>query len=968
MKPRSRGLRTLVAVCVALVSAGAAMRGSAAAAEHAPGAPTDLRVDEAVAPLWVTGAPTFGWLPTDADRNEVQTAYRIVVSTPPRTPGKPSPTVWDSGRVSSGAESYVAAPGLRLQPDRTYTWMVQTWDRAGRSGPFARAASFGTALGDRDWDADWIRRSVPPTNPFEDYFLVRRAFSTGDVPIVRARAYVAASQQYQLYVDGLRVDTGPSYSYPGEQYYEAIDIAKYLTSGRRHVIAMIVHNLGAGQGRPSEPPGLIAHISIDHENGGRQTLTTNANWLWHPGPWLASGPRNGEGDFVESIDARRIPPDWASSALDARRWAHVAVVGPHPTEPWTHLVAQRTRITEEPVKPVSFRKLPSGSYVVDFGSVIAATPAITLHAGRAGRHLTLLQGFLLDADGSVSTAHGTQATDMHDEYTERDGAQTLRPFGYLGFRYLELVNAQEPLRAADFVAYARHAEMPDLQASTFSSSSPILDRVWALAQHSALYGSQEQFLDTPTRERAQFLRDAANSSSVTTMAFAERNLTWQALRDFARSQQHFWPDGRVNALYPNGDGKRDIPDFTEDYAGWVMRNYETTGDRATLADLYPVIANIARYVGHAILPTTGLVTNLPGGGGDYQGGIVDWPIQMRYGYDMTTTARTTENILGIEVFRAVADAARVLHRPAAEAHAALARAAALTKAVNAQLRRPDGVYIDGLHRDGKPSAHASQQANAYALAAGIAPDSNRVAVANFVMRLGMATGPDIAGVVLDALHASGHDQALVDLVSNANVPGWAQILARGATFTWESWNARDVPGDSESHPWGSTVLPALTNFVLGTRVSAAGASRVDIAPPHTTVTHASGRLATERGAVKVTWRRGDATHFTLAVTVPDNVVATVRLPAATARNVREGRQKIAAVGGVTVDAVGGGVVRLSVGSGDYSFAVAPAPPEPARRSSTPLVMIAVVVLLAIAAVLFVVRRRRVHERGVTSAA
>ena len=42
-----------------------------------------------------------------------------------------------------------------------------------------------------------------------------------------------------------------------------------------------------------------------------------------------------------------------------------------------------------------------------------------------------------------------------------------------------------------------------------------------------------------------------------------------------------------------------------------------TGDRDQLAPLYPVVRNIADYVARAIDPQTGLVTNLPGGGGDY---------------------------------------------------------------------------------------------------------------------------------------------------------------------------------------------------------------------------------------------------------------------------------------------------------------------------------------------------------------
>ena len=140
-------------------------------------------------------------------------------------------------------------------------------------------------------------------------------------------------------------------------------------------------------------------------------------------------------------------------------------------------------------------------------------------------------------------------------------------------------------------------------------------------------------------------------------------MTSQALRDFARSQARYWPDGRVNAVYPNGDGKRDIPDSTEDYVEWVWKYWMTTGDRDQLAALYPVVRNITDYLARAIDPKTGLVTNLPGGGGDYLYGIVDWPPQMRYGYDMNTAARTTINVLAVDDFRRVAAMAQALGRP-----------------------------------------------------------------------------------------------------------------------------------------------------------------------------------------------------------------------------------------------------------------------------------------------------------------
>ncbi len=351
---------------------------------------------------------------------------------------------------------------------------------------------------------------------------------------------------------------------------------------------------------------------------------------------------------------------------------------------------------------------------------------------------------------------------MHWDFTERAGAQQLRPFDYLAFRYLEVDGAAETLDGSRVTIAARHTDFPDEHAASFATSDPRIDAVWNLARHSALYDAQEQFLDTPTREQGPFLTDSYDVSQAAMAAFGERMVTAQMLTGFAHSQRRYWPDGRVNAVYPNGDGKRDIPDYTEDYVQWVWKYWMASGDRTQLAALYPVVRNITGYLANAIDPQTGLVTNLPGGGGDYAGGMVDWPPQMRYGYDMSTTARTTLNIVAVDDFRRVAAIAQTLGRPASESAALTVRADALTSAIRKLLERPDGVFVDGLLANGRPSAHASQQANAFALGFGIVSAAHVPRVVAQVVRAKSAMGVINYAVLLDALHDGGRDDALVD--------------------------------------------------------------------------------------------------------------------------------------------------------------------------------------------------------------
>ncbi|HET9729835.1 MAG TPA: family 78 glycoside hydrolase catalytic domain, partial [Acidimicrobiia bacterium] len=838
---------------------------SAAHANHAPDAPSHLTVDDDTAPLAVTDDPAFGWWVNDPDRNEIQSAYELVVSDPSTT--LQSRILFDSGRVASSQQAYVHAPRLHLIPDHEYSWTVRTWDRAGAAGPYAPDAHFDTGLHDGDWHADWIRRPGAERAPLEDFSLFRKVIRPGASPIVRARVYASAGQQYELFIGGVRAAHGPSFSYPDEQYYETTDVTSMVNAGSPAVFAFITHWSTPGQGRPPSVPAFIARIVIDHRDGTRDAVTTDSTWRTHAGPWIQGTYRNDEGDLVEHIDERLEPAGWMNANFDDHTWPLATVIGAHPVSPFRHLVAARTHIVYEPAAPVSVRTLPNGAVVADFGAVTSATPVVAIRNGHAGRAVNVVGGYLLDPNGQVSTTKGIQATDMHWEFVERADAQSLVPFGYLAFRYLE-VDGDSNVTKDDISINARHASMPDVHAASFNSSDATLNAVWNLAQHSALYDSQEQFLDTPTREKGPFLGDSFDVSQAAMVAFGERALTFQALRDFANSQRRYWPDGRVNVVYPNGDGKRDIPDATETLPLWVWYAYQQTGDRDLLESMFPVVNNIANYVSRAIDPKTGLVTRLPGGGSDYLYGAVDWPPQMRYGYDMNTAARTTMNVLALEDFRIAHEIGDIVGR-GADVHV---DPQTLEHNITSRLTTTDGTYVDGLDANGKQSPHHSQQANAYALAAGLVPPSQRAAVASSMIAIGTNMGVVNFRVLLDAMHAAGRDDALVTELTDPTRPGYAEILQEGATFTWESWNARQV-GDSESHGWGSTVLAVLQQDILGVQLTGAGAATVDVTVPKSSVTHADGITPTQRGPITVHWTRAGA-HTTLDVTIPPNVVAT----------------------------------------------------------------------------------------------
>ncbi len=293
-----------------------------------------------------------------------------------------------------------------------------------------------------------------------------------------------------------------------------------------------------------------------------------------------------------------------------------------------------------------------------------------------------------------------------------------------------------------------------------------------------------------------------------------------------------------------------------------------------------------------------------------------------YGYDQAVAADTASNVLAVNAFNRVAQLSD-LARDAAAAALWQSRAAQLAGAVNASLRRPDGVYIDGVDADGAQSGHASQEANALALAYGVVPTSDTAAVGAYVASLGISLGPNHGLELLRGLTAAGLPEMVVRTLTDTSIPGWAHILEAGGTFTWEVWTPSDLIGDSMSHGWGSSALVAMQETLLGVTFMDPGPDgtlRLAVTPPALGLPRAAGSVPTVAGPLAVTWERKAGGRLSLDLSVPANVSVVTTVPATGGISaVREGGVAATRSPGVSVLTVAGGVAVLSVGSGDYRF-------------------------------------------------
>ena len=490
----------------------------------------------------------------------------------------------------------------------------------------------------------------------------------------------------------------------------------------------------------------------------------------------------------------------------------------------------------------------------------------------------MMGGYVLDENGWIDTRKN-QSTNMSFYAVCNGGEFTYEPVEYLGMRYFELRNSPMAVTEDNFSFVVRHSEM-DESRSDFDSSDEKLNAVWDLMKHSLLTCGQEEFVDTPTREKGGFLGDAAIQSVVAMPVMGERVLTQRALNEYLQSMEHFWSDetirGGMNAVYPNRDGRRDIPDFTQSYLVWVWNYYMETGDMEFLSANYGKFTDIADYVHRCRDEKSGLIVNLAGGAGAYKYGIIDWPSPMRFGYEMMD-ARTVINAWGYADYFVVGKIAKELGK-SGDSEKYRKRAEELKDAINANLINEAGVYIDGVNQDGVRSGHVSQHANMMPLALGIVPNENATAVLSKVKEAGISVGMVTMPWLLRAIGGADEGEHLLEMFTNEQWPGWSRCLSRGATSTWESWYS-DTAGESMSHAWGASGLEGYVRYILGIIPLERQYGKVLIKPLDfgKRLDWANGKIATDRGEIEVRWERKYKVYF-MQVNIPVNVTARIVIP------------------------------------------------------------------------------------------
>lgn len=274
-----------------------------ALATAGPLAPSDLRVEYQPAPTIDTGVPPrFSYVPEHTDRAATQSAYQIVVQQLPS-----NTTVWNTGKVQSGASAQIVYGGPALAADSAYTWSVTWFDQTGAASPTASDV-FWTGMSDAAWaasGAQWIGCPPPPTLATNGQNQLRLEFPVSlpaGAVVTQARLYVTGIGWHYAYMNGQQLGRGmlePAYTtYNKRVYYITHDVSPLLTiaPGSTNTLAILLGNgwpdtcpffgkCGAGQ-LPWNGTGSSALPSREE-----MALLTEADFLGADAPqlWTRTG-------------------------------------------------------------------------------------------------------------------------------------------------------------------------------------------------------------------------------------------------------------------------------------------------------------------------------------------------------------------------------------------------------------------------------------------------------------------------------------------------------------------------------------------------------------------------------------------------------------------------------------------------------------------------------------------------------
>ncbi|MBD3265596.1 Bacterial alpha-L-rhamnosidase [bacterium] len=738
-----------------------------------------------------------------------------------------------------------------------------------------------------EWNARWIENPLFRNLPFRFLYrqeeekdvsgveegdpknihtLYRKTFRVKDRPIQSAKLYITADDVYKLYLNESFIGLGPSPAYLFAYAYNGWDVKKNLAAGENCLAAHVYYQGEVNRvwGSGDNLQGLLAQLEIVYENGDKEIIITDGSWKNHQTHAYDSGRTLGyKTQYAEDIDLRKLDPDWKNVNFDDSGWNTPYVEG-NPVPPQYTLDAQITPpLAVKKVWPEKVIEKEPGRYFIDFGTELAGMTCFRV-TGPAGHKVEIRHGEELSGPNEVR--HDMRANMKYQEFITLAGREddTIEFFDYKGFRYVEVLNWPEKLNKEDVWVRNRHYPF-DESACEFSSSNPLLNDIWQLCKNGVKQGTQDTYLDCPTREKGGYLGDAYVTGQSHLYLTGDTRVLKKTLRDFAHSAR-ICPG--LMAVAP-GNFMQEIADYSLLWPIILERYYMWSGDKAFVEEMIPILDGLLGWFAQYENPD-GLLEAVK-----EKWNLVDWPKNLRDGYDYERAEQGINTVLNHFYYGCLHSAIRLYNIAGCEEKAdAMGKKAEIhKKAAQEQLvNAKKGIFVDAAG-----SEHSSLHANALSLMFGLHPEKGLYNLIPFVATRNMNCGVYFASFVLEGLYKTGQDQWAYELLTSKGEHSWYNMLQAGATTCMEAWGPEQKWNTSWCHPWSSAPIFIVAGELMGLKPAEPGWDTIEFAPkPPRNLASARLAISTPKGEIKTAFKQ-TKDHVTYQLIVPNGSRAKVTL-------------------------------------------------------------------------------------------
>ncbi|WP_141503092.1 family 78 glycoside hydrolase catalytic domain [Paenibacillus luteus] len=882
------------------------------------------------------------------EKNQYQTAYRVLVSSTVVLLQNNIGDVWDSGKVSNDMNFAIKYDGTPLTSRQDVFWKVKVWDRSDIESGWSPIHSWEMGLLEDDqWIARWIgqgdhiecNKSAAPQ--------VAMDFNVDNVnSIVKARAYISGLGLFHASINGERLDD--AFFNPGESdysktvYYSTYDILHRLHNGCNAIgimigngqyvnfmvnpVMMLDDQIEAPEHRYQKNDSgyvrkglygdkkVIAQIEVTYADGEvKYIAATDENWKLTDSPITFNNWYGGE-----DYDATAELAGWDMPGTDRKSWDN-AVVMEKPLGRLKGMEFHPVRMLEK-FPAASVTKLENGNLLVDMGRNVSGFPELVLQGmtdKERGATIKMLPAEVLyDDQSGVDQSSCTQSwsqkfhCSITNSYTVKGtGSESWHPlFCYQGFQYVEVSGFIGEATVANFNCCV--LRIANEKTGAFETSNEVLNQINEITERSIESNMFFSFTDCPQIEKLGWLETSHLMFRSITAGYDIRSWIPKIAQDMIDSQTDSTdidngdPEGigYIPAIAPEYHrivGLHRDPNWSGACILTPWEYYQIYGDPTVLKSAYATMRIYMNYLDAQTV--NGLLSDYAQMG--------DWG-QL----NEATPKVLVENCAYYYLLKTMASIAELTEHEEDVSHYS-------SKA--ADVRERFHSHKECYQFESRNYGNGSQASYGCVLFSEIVLDENRessiekLQEAVEIRDYHLSSGEVGLKQVFASLGRYGKSDVVYKMVMNDTQPSYKYFVDKNLTTLPEYWNYEELwlgtMVRSRNHAMMGHVKEWLTSYVLGIRMSVPGYKKIVIAPAFMqTLEKAEGKITSSYGVISVKYyRNSEGLH--LEVQIPVGTTADVGMP------VIDDKQLTSDSGELNIHPQDKSIWIQNIGSGSYKF-------------------------------------------------